>query len=124
MQEELTTGRRARLLRCLRNVCLHPAGPGYRRLRVGNPVVRETLYDTGARGVLLALGFEELCGHLECGPGGGRMLGAERIQQISDAMVVVDQTLRRMQEGESEAQPMGADGFGRAGFGHAGEMNI
>lgn len=120
-----------RLLQYLKNVCLRPADPKYRRLRLGNRIFRETIYDTGARGVLLALGFEELYGHMECGPGGGRMLGAERIQQISDAMLVVHRTLEMMEGGAggdgadaAVAQPLGGDGSGRAGVGHAGGMNL
>ena len=91
----------------------------------------EAIYNTGARGVLLALGFEEIRGHMECGPGGGRTLGMERMQQISDAMLMVHETLKAMEEctrsdGSNAllAQPLGSDGFGRAGFGYAGEMNI
>ena len=77
-------------------------------------------------GVLLALGFEELYGYMECGPGGGRTLGSDRIQQVSGAMVEVNRTLRVMEDGigdDGMAQPEGGDGFGRAGFGHAGGMN-
>ncbi|KAL7549517.1 hypothetical protein ACHAWF_012781 [Thalassiosira exigua] len=115
-----------RLLRYLKNVCLHPDDPKYRRLRLGNCIFREAVYDTGGRGVLLALGFEEHCGYMECGPGGGKVLRVDRIQQISDAMEVVHWTLTTMEGGQgpgASAQPEGADGFGRAGFGHAGGMN-
>ena len=114
-----------RLLQYLRNVCLHPAEPKYRKLRLGNRIFQQTVYNTGARGILLAVGFEEHRGHMECGPGGGRMLPHERIRHISDAMAVVDRTLRTMEDGDAEglAQPEGGDGFGRAGFGHAGGMN-
>lgn len=114
-----------RLLQYLKNICLHPDDPKYRRLRLGNRIFQETIYNTGARGVLLALGFEELYGYLECGPGGGKMLSHERIQQVSDAMMVVNQTLKVMTEGsDGLAQAEGSDGFGRAGFGHAGGMNL
>ncbi|KAL7539184.1 hypothetical protein ACHAXR_011427 [Thalassiosira sp. AJA248-18] len=124
-----------RLLQYLKNICLHPDEPKYRRLRLGNRIFQETIYNTGARGVLLALGFEELYGYMECGPGGGgeggnNMLGHDRIQQISDAMVVVNETLMIMEgDGNGDgsdvlAQPEGGDGFGRAGFGHAGGMNL
>ena len=120
-----------RLLQYLKNICLQPTDPKYRRLRLGNRIFREVIYNTGARGVLLALGFEEIRGHMECGPGGGRTLGMERIQQISDAMLMVHETLKVMEgctrsDGSDAvlAQPLGSDGFGRAGFGYAGEMNI
>ena len=54
------------------------------------------------------------------------MLGLDRIQQISDAMMVVDQTLKILEDslGAGVEQPEGGDGFGRAGFGHAGGMNL
>ena len=122
-----------RLLQYLRNICLHPDEPKYRKLRVGNPIFQQTIYNTGARGVLLACGFEELYGFMECGPGESNedgehhsMLGLDRIQQISDAMMVVNQTLKIMEDslGAGVEQPEGGDGFGRAGFGHAGGMNL
>mmetsp|Transcript_37736 Transcript_37736/g.90955 ORF Transcript_37736/g.90955 Transcript_37736/m.90955 type:complete len:554 (+) Transcript_37736:302-1963(+) len=115
-----------RLLQYLKNICLHPDDPKYRRLRLGNRIFQQIVYNTGARGVLLALGFEEIYGYMECGPGGGKMLPHERIQQISDAMMIVNQTLKIMEgnDSEAQAQPEGGDGFGRAGFGHAGGMNL
>ena len=81
--------------------------------------------------MLLALGFEELYGYMECGPGGGKMLGSDRIRDISDAMMVVNETLKIVEGsygdgdgGGGLVQPEGGDGFGRAGFGHAGGMNL
>lgn len=71
-----------RTLQYLKNICLHPDEPKYRKLRIGNKIFQQTIYNTGARGILLALGFEELYGYLECGPGGGKCLGLDRIQQI------------------------------------------
>ena len=114
-----------RLLQYLKKICLHPDDPKYRKLRLGNRIFQETIYNTGARGVLLAVGFEELYGNMECGPSGGKMLPHERIQHISDAMMVVSQALKVMEGGyDSLVQPEGGDGFGRAGFGHAGGMNL
>jgi hypothetical protein len=58
------------------------------------------------------------------------MLTQDRIQMVSDAVVILFTALDRMErQMESErssggaVQPMGADGFGRAGFGYAGSMN-
>ncbi len=48
----------------------------------------------------------------------------ERLRQISDAMMVVDKTLKIMVEGEGVEQPEGSDGYGRAGFGYAGQLNL
>ena len=73
------------------------------------------------------MGFEEHYGYLECGPGGEQpMLSSRRIQQMSDAMMIVNHTLKMIQDGTSSVvqQPEGGDGYGRAGFGHAGGMNL
>ena len=115
------------LLQYLKNICLNPDAAKYRKLRLGNRIFQSTIYNTGARGVLLALGFEEHYGYLECGPGGEQpMLSSRRIQQISDAMMIVNHTLKMIQDGTSSVvqQPEGGDGYGRAGFGHAGGMNL
>jgi len=112
-----------RLLKYLQNICMHPENAKYRKLRVGNRIFFDSVYNTGARGVLLALGFEELMGFLECGPSEGA-LNYERLRQISDAMMVVNKTLKLMVEGEGVEQPEGSDGYGRAGFGYAGQLNI
>lgn len=117
-----------RLLQYLKNICLEPQNTKYRRLRTSNRIFFESIYSTGARGVLLALGFEEWMGYLECGPSGdeGDSLNYERLRQISDAMMVVDQTLKVLMASDAVvlSQPDGVDGYGRAGFGHAGGMNF
>lgn len=43
-----------------------------------------------------------------------------------DAMMIVDQTLNIMQDESNSdiVQPQGGDGYGRAGFGYAGGMNL
>lgn len=112
-----------RLLKYLQNICMQPENAKYRKLRVGNRLFFESVWSTGARGALLALGFEEILGFLECGPSEGA-LNYERLRQISDAMMVVNKTLKLMVEGEVVEQPEGSDGYGRAGFGHAGQLNI
>lgn len=112
-----------RLLKYLENICMQPENAKYRKLRVGNRIFFESVYSTGARGVLLALGFEEIMGYFECGSSEGA-LNYERLRQISDAMMVVNKTLKLIVEGEGVEQPEGADGYGRAGFGYAGQLNI
>ncbi|KAL7497748.1 hypothetical protein ACHAWT_007261 [Skeletonema menzelii] len=112
-----------RLLQYLQNVCLHPDNAKYRKLRIGNRIFFESVYSTGARGVLLALGFEENFGYLECGSS-EVALNYERLRQISDAMMMVDKTLKLMEESDVGAQPEGSDGYGRAGFGYAGQLNL
>jgi hypothetical protein len=53
-------------------------------------------------------------------------LGSDWVRQMENAIVVVSETLRIMESGVDAAlvQPEGGDGYGRAGFGRAGEMNI
>ena len=111
------------LLQYLKNIQLHPDKPKYRQLRVSNRTFQHTVYDTGARGVLLALGFEELYGYMECGP--NTVLGPDRVRQVCDAIVIVNETLQIMESGidSNLVQPEGVDGYGRAGFGHADGMN-
>ena len=110
------------LLKLLQNICLHPEDSKYRRLRISNRRISETIYNTGGRGVLLALGFEEAYGYLECG---GQVLSYDRIHHISNAMLVVRDALSSMEGGDiNSIQPTGADGFGRANFGYAGGMNL
>ena len=113
-----------RLLQYLKNICLQPDNTKYRRLRTGNRIFFESIYSTGARGVLLALGFEEHMGNLECGPSEGNALNYERLRHISDAMMNVNKALKLMTESDGVVQPEGVDGFGRAGFGYAGGMNL
>ena len=72
-----------RLRRYLVNASKCPEEVKYRKLRICNPIFMQNVYNTGARGVLLALGFEERCGYLECGAGEGRALTQDRIQMIS-----------------------------------------
>ena len=72
-----------RLRQYLSNVTKYPENVKYRRLRVCNPIFMRAIYNTGARGVLVALGFEEHCGYLECGAAEGLMLTQDRIKMIS-----------------------------------------
>jgi len=129
-----------RLLQYLKNICMEPHNAKYRKLRTSNRIFFDNIYSTGARGVLLALGFEEHnVGYMECGPSeDDGPLNYERLRQISDAMMVVNETLKvMMMDGSSSGdgdgsnsnssslrQPSGVDGYGRAGFGHAGGMNL
>ncbi|EJK60037.1 hypothetical protein THAOC_19681 [Thalassiosira oceanica] len=78
----------------------HPVEPKYRRLRISNRRISETIYNTGGRGVLLALGFEEAYGNLECG---GQVLSYDRIKHFSEAMLLVQDALRLMEGGTATA---------------------
>ena len=109
------------LMKYLQNIRAHPDESKYRRIRIGNRAFQRCVYDTGARGVLLALGFVESYGNMQCG-----MTTTDWVRQTEDAIVIVNETLRIMESGIDAAlvQPEGGDGYGRAGFGRACEMNI
>jgi len=120
------------LSRYLRNIRASPDEPKYRRMRIGNPNFQRHVYNTGARGVLLALGFVESYGQMEVYSGNDAndnttttALHPDRVQQVEEALAVVDEALRIMEGGADIAlvQPEGGDGYGRAGFGRAGGMN-
>jgi hypothetical protein len=120
------------LSRYLRNVRASPDEPKYRRMRIGNPNFQRHVYNTGARGVLLALGFVETYGQMELLSGNDAnnnttttALHPDRVRQVEEALAVVDEALRIMEGGADIAlvQPEGGDGYGRAGFGRAGGMS-
>ena len=110
----------------LSNISIYPQEPKFRKLRVCNPIFMNNIYNTAARGVLLALGFEEHHGYFECGAARGRMLTEDRTAMISDAMAMLFHVSRAFENQKivEMFQPVGADGFGRAGYGYAGSMNL
>lgn len=115
-----------RLRQYLSKVSMFPQEPKYRKLRICNTIFMHSIYNTGARGVLLALGFEEHYGYLECGAAEGVMLTDVTIRMVSEAMAILFTVLDEMESSNNESenvQPHGADGFGRAGYGHAGSIN-
>ena len=119
-----------RLRTYLGNVSSHPHLPRYRKLRICNPIFKESIYNTGALGVLLALGFEEHCGYLECGASKGLQLPDYRLEMISRTLWALERDIDRENDDSLTnggiihyQQPSGADGFGRAGFGIAGAIN-
>ena len=101
----------------LSNISIYPQEPKYRKLRVCNPFFTSNIYNTAARGVLLALGFEEHHGYFECGAAQGKMLTGDRTTMISDAMAMLFLVSRTFENQKivEMFQPMGVDGFGRAG---------
>jgi hypothetical protein len=116
----------------LGNVSFYPHLPQYRKLRIGNPIFNESIYNTAALGVFLALGFEEHYGYFEWGAARGLQMTDFRLRMISRSMGSFwklkddmesqnDDTITKA--GYYYQQPIGADGFGRAGFGLAGAIN-
>jgi hypothetical protein len=77
-REEVTQGHSlstlTRLRQYLLNMSIEPSKAKYRKLRICNPIFQQSIYNSAARGILLALGFEEHYGHLECGKAEGVML--------------------------------------------------
>jgi hypothetical protein len=73
-----------RLLQYLKNICMEPHNAKYTQLRTSNRIFFDNIYSTGARGVLLALGFEEQhMGYMECGPSeDDGPLNYERLRQF------------------------------------------
>jgi hypothetical protein len=63
---------------------MEPHNAKYTQLRTSNRIFFDNIYSTGARGVLLALGFEEQhMGYMECGPSeDDGPLNYERLRQF------------------------------------------
>jgi hypothetical protein len=102
--------------------------PKYRKLRICNPIFQRNVYNTGARGILLALGFEEYNGYMEAGAAQGIMLTDERREMFYRACesirLMENEKIKSNRETQHmQQQPMGVDGLGRAGFGYAGSIN-
>lgn len=110
------------LAKYLTNIVAHPENPKYRQIRIAQPKFNSAVWNTAARGLLLACGFTEREAFAELGTMGP--LSRERVRDLSTALFALEQW--RMEQGEATVydQPAGADGYGRGGFGRAGEMNL
>jgi hypothetical protein len=84
--------------------------------------------------LLLAVGFVECGAHLELGSSGSASsertpLRRDRVQDVALLLFEVEQsqsltnTNATANSAGARRQPLGADGFGRAGYGRAGGMN-
>lgn len=110
------------LLKYLHNVLKNPDDPKYRQIRTANRTFWNGVWITAARGMLHALGFEEIGAYVEMGPEVGA-LPADRVNQVSRAVSTLEALLTEIEGSKSfivRDQPEGADGFGRAGFGRVG----
>eukprot|EP00977_Amphora_coffeiformis_P012330 scaffold3043_cov180-Amphora_coffeaeformis.AAC.22 len=107
------------LAKYLTNILHEPGNPKYRQIRIENRTFNSTVWQTPARGLLFAIGFVEQGIHIELGT--TRRLTKEQVKQLSSLMFSIS-TWRRQNELPYE-QPVGADGYGRAGFGRAGAMS-
>ena len=109
------------LRKYLSNIIQNPEESKYRRIRIANTTFSQNVWLTPARGLLLAAGFVENQGSAELGS--AEPLRRERVQEVSRLVYY----LERWQEETSadgdaanSPQPLGADGFGRAGYGRVG----
>lgn len=106
------------LSKYLNNILYEPANAKYRQIRLGNPTFHAAVWQTPAKGLLLALGFVEHGAYIELGT--ARRLTKEQVKQLSGIMFSVAVWKKRQDSVLPLGQPSGADGFGRAGFGRTG----
>jgi len=106
------------LLKYLYNIMLEPHESKYRQIRVANKAFFNNVWCNGGRGVLEALGFEEMGAYAEMGPGEGYFLPQDRIKDLSSAIVKLEELVKSMEDVSKAkiTQPQGADGSGRAQF--------
>lgn len=107
------------LTRYLTNIVFHPDKPKYRQIRTAQSRFYQGVWNTAARGLLLACGFVEREAYAELGT--MEPLSRERVRDVSLLLFSLEQWNK--EEQGVQDQPQGADGFGRAGYGRAGQMN-
>jgi len=117
------------LIQYLSNIIQHPDEIKYRRIRIANPKFSR-LWLSPARGLLLALGFVEhntpegAFAELGCA---SHPLSRARVQEVSQLVYRLEQWERHESSGNNRQQrpqqPLGADGFGRAGYGRVGSID-
>jgi hypothetical protein len=107
------------LTRYLTNIVFHPDKPKYRQIRTAQARFYQGVWNTAALGLLLACGFVEREAYAELGT--MEPLSRERVRDVSLLLFSLEQW--KKEEHGVQDQPQGADGFGRAGYGRAGQMN-
>jgi hypothetical protein len=112
------------LTKYLSNIAMHPDKPSYRHIRISNRNFYQGIWQTAARGLLLAAGFVEQNAYAEMGM--NTTLPSNRVQDVSLVLFRLEQFKTKLEQEVpfSTQQPEGADGSGRAGFGRAGQMNF
>jgi hypothetical protein len=117
------------LIKYLTKIVQYPEVAKYRQIRIANPVFHR-LWQTPIRGLLLAVGFVECGAYLELGSGSDNSpLRRDRVQDVALLLFQVEQSQSLALRGNTNTavtrqQPLGADGFGRAGWGRVGGMNV
>jgi hypothetical protein len=114
------------LLKYLMNILHHPDEGKYRHWRIAaSTKFYQHVWNTAARGLLFCLGAVEHGAYCELG--NAQALRHERVQDLSQLVLQLQQWQEHRKRHEHQgtiAQPEGAeDGYGRAGFGRAGQMN-
>ena len=101
----------------LQNILAASSNDHHRRqIRTANRTFADAVWNTPARGVLLAAGFVEHGAYVELGTIDG-FAGSALERLLSDVVGLVAQWRKRAQEEEEmPQQPNGADGSGRAGY--------
>lgn len=95
----------------------HPDKPQYRQIRTANRTFAQAVWNTPAKGVLLAAGFVEHGAYAELGSAAA--LSHDTVNELSLLLYVIERWQKRAEDSDSaqQQQPEGADGYGRAGFG-------
>ena len=107
----------ALLTKYLTNIAMHPENANYRHIRIANKKFAQGIWQTPARGLLLAAGFVEQHAFAELGT--AEPLSRSLVQDVSLVLFRLEQCLTEMGLATTSApaqQPDGADGSGRAGF--------
>ena len=112
------------LYKYLKNIAKAPEQVKYRQIRIRSPNFA-AIWQSPFRGLLLAVGFVEEHAYAELGCA-GQPLSRERIQDLAlMTYLLTEWRLKELSDSSSQTeQPEGADGYGRAGFGRAGQMNL
>ena len=110
------------LQKYLTKIVMHPGEVKYRQIRIAQRMFWREIYNTSARGLLLSLGFVEHGAYMELGT--NEALSRQRVRDVSLVLFALEQWKREQNVVQQERQPQGADGYGRAGFGRAGQMNL
>lgn len=116
-----------KLYKYLTNIVKAPEQVKYRQIRIRSPSFAP-IWQSPMRGLLLSVGFVEEHAYAELGCA-DQPLSRERVQELALLTYLLTQWKLKELESQSKSdsqvqQPEGADGFGRAGFGRAGQMNL
>lgn len=108
------------LQKYLANIVEQPENTKYRQLRQGNPSFAQDVWNSPARGLLFALGFVENGAYLEVGT--ADPLPAVWVRALADGLKKIRVTAS-FEGNASGDQPLGADGYGAAGYNRVGGMD-